>query len=236
MPRFLPAGPSQRAERTDRDPMPSPELWISLLWALAGALLGPALLPVAERLSGTHRQHGTTMPPTVVVPLATAILFGLLAWRVGIRGELLAYSCVAVAGVRLAAIDIAELRLPTRLVWSSCLLTFALFVLAATIDQDGIALLRATTGMVTLPAAYLLLALLSRGGFGMGDVRLAALVGLALGWRSWTAVATGTVLALFYAGTTGLIAITLGRLSKRSPIPYGPAMLAGTFTVILATP
>lgn len=176
------------------------------------------------------------MPPTVVIALVTAILFGLLAWRVGIRGELLAYSCVALASVPLAAIDLAEHRLPTPLIWSSCLATFALFLLTATVDRHGQGLLRGTVGMVALPAAYLVMALLSRGGFGAGDIRLAALVGLALGWQSWTAVATGTVIALGCAGMAGLVAITLGRLSRRSPIPYGPAMLAGTFTVVLTTP
>ncbi len=215
--------------------MPLPELWISLMWALAGALLGRAFLPVSERLCGTRQRGGTVIPPAVVV-LVTAILFGLLAWRVGVRIELLAYSCVALASVPLATIDLSELRLPTPLVWSSCLATFALFLLAATVDRDGQALLRAVTGMVGLPAAYLVMALLSRGGFGMGDVRLAALVGLALGWRSWTAVATGTVVALGYAGVAGMIAIALGRLSRRSLIPYGPAMLAGAFTVVLTGP
>lgn len=215
--------------------MPPSELWITLIWALTGALLGRAFLPVAVQLSGAFRQHRTPTAPAAVIALVTAILFGLLAWRVGARVELLAYSCVALASVPLAAIDIAEFRLPTPLVWSSCLVTFALFILAATVDQNGPALLRAATGMVVLPATYLIMALLSRGGFGMGDVRLAALVGLALGWRSWTALATGTVIALGYAGLASLIAIALGRLSRRSPIPYGPAMLAGTFTAVLTT-
>lgn len=205
------------------------------MWALTGALLGRVFLPVAERLSGPRQRRGAAMPPAAIV-LVTAILFGLLASRVGTRAELLAYSCVALAGVPLAATDLTELRLPIPLVWSSCLATLTLFGIAATIDQAGHALLRAAISMVALPAAYLLIALMSHGGFGAGDVRFAALIGLTLGWRSWTAVATGTVIALVYASLTSLIAITLGRLSKRSPIPYGPAMLAGAFTVVLATP
>lgn len=112
----------------------------------------------------------------------------------------------------------------------------ALFSFAAVADRDDPALLRAITGMVALPSAYLTLAVLSCGGLGMGDIRLAALVGLTLGWRSWTAVAMGTVLALSYAGIAGLVAITLGRLSRHSSLPHGPAMLAGTFTVVLVMP
>lgn len=215
--------------------MTPPELWTSLLWALTGALLGRVFLPVAERLASRRQSRPTTLPPAVIV-LVTAILFGLLAWRVGVRAELLAFSCVALAGVPLATVDLAQLRLPTSLVWCSCLVTFVLLALAAIVDGDGHALLRAVGGMVALPAAYLAIALLSRGGFGAGDVRLAALVGLVLGWRSWTAVTMGTVIALSYAGVASLAAVAVGRLSRRSPVPYGPAMLAGAFTVVLMTP
>jgi leader peptidase (prepilin peptidase)/N-methyltransferase len=84
-----------------------------------------------------------------------------------------------------------------------------LFALAAVVDGHGHALLRAAVGMIGLPATYLTVALLSRGGLGAGDIRLAALVGLALAWRSWTALTTGTLMAFGYACAAGLIAITV---------------------------
>ena len=214
------------------DLMPPSELWTSLVWTLAGAVLGRAFLPVAERLSRTTPCH-RSQPAPAVVALVTAALFGLLAWRLGARAELLPYSCVALASVPLAAIDLAQFRLPTPLVWVSCLGTLVLFTLAATVEQGGHALLRGAGGMVALPAGYLAIALLSRGGLGAGDVRLATLVGLALGWQSWTTVVVGTVIALAYAGVAGLAGVTLGRLSRHSPIPFGPAMLAGALTAVL---
>ncbi len=208
-------------------------LWTSILWALAGAGLDRTCRPMATRLGGIQSPLRTISRPALTM-LATAVLFGLLAWRIGVRAELLAYSCVALAGVSLAAVDIAELRLPSRLIWAACIASIVLFALAAVVDGHGHALFRAAAGMIGLPAAYLTLALLSRGGLGAGDIRLAALVGLALAWRSWTALATGTLMAFGYACVAGLVAITLGQAARNSPIPFGPAMIAGAFTVLLA--
>jgi hypothetical protein len=53
---------------------------------------------------------------TVIPVLATSVLFGLLGWRFGAAIELLAFSALALFGIRLAMIDLAELRLPTALV------------------------------------------------------------------------------------------------------------------------
>jgi leader peptidase (prepilin peptidase)/N-methyltransferase len=205
-------------------------IWTVGGWSLVGALLGRAFQPVAQRLGGTSLRSNR---PTAAV-LSTSILFGLLAWRTGLHTELLAFSCVALTSVPLIAIDLAELRLPTRLIWPTCLVTLALLTAAAAVNHDGQALLRAMIGMLALPTVYLVLALATRGGFGSGDVRLAAVVGLVLAWRSWPVLAAGTMLALALACVTGLVRIALGRASKTAPIPYGPAMITGAFTVLVA--
>jgi leader peptidase (prepilin peptidase)/N-methyltransferase len=205
-------------------------IWTVGAWSLVGALLGGAFHPVAQRLGEVKLRSNRT----VAAALSTSILFGLLAWRTGFHTELLAFSCVALTSVPLMAIDFAELRLPTRLIWPTCLVTLAILTVAAAGNHDGQALLRAVTGMLALPTAYLVLALATRGGFGSGDVRLAAVVGLVLAWRSWPALATGTMLALALACVTGLVKIALGRASRSAPIPYGPAMITGAFTVLVA--
>jgi leader peptidase (prepilin peptidase)/N-methyltransferase len=212
--------------------MPTPTVWFVVTWAVVGAGLGRAFHPLADRIGETRRPERAIRSSTAAI-LTTAILFGLLGWRIGAAIELLAYSCVALASVPLTAIDMAELRLPRRLVSLAGLATIALFAVAAWADRDGPSMLRALAGMLVLTTAYLALALVSRGGLGAGDVRLAALVGLALGWRSWTSLASGTAIALAYAYVTALVAIGLRRMTRHSPMPYGPAMLAGAFTALL---
>jgi leader peptidase (prepilin peptidase)/N-methyltransferase len=226
-------------------------LWISLLWSLTGALLGRAFLPVAERLSGA-RQRETSVPLAIVGPVeriavrptaagraaavsvvVTAALFGLLAWRLSFGAELLAYSALALIGVPLAMIDLAELRLPTALVLPLYPTTVGFLGLAAVIDGAYASMLRATIGMVILPAAYLATALVTRGGIGGGDIRLAGPVGFVLAWESWTAVIIGTVLAFIYANIAILARIANGGANRHTPVPFGPAMLGGMFTAVI---
>jgi leader peptidase (prepilin peptidase) / N-methyltransferase len=202
---------------------------MTLTWAVTGAGLGRAFHPLAVRLTATAT-------PLMVTTLATTVLFGLLAFRMGPCAELLPYSCVVLIGVQLAAIDLAELRLPGRLIWLASGAASILFLLAALRDHNGTALLRALISMAALPAVYLVIAVLTRGGMGAGDIRLAALVGLALGWRSWSALIGGTLIAFGCAVIVGLILIATGRATRTSPIPYGPAMLVGTVVAILAAP
>lgn len=227
-----------------------PELWISLLWSLTGALLGRAFLPLAERLNNAT-QRGTSVSSPFAMPTAqpvvirrtaraaivsvfvTAVLFGLLAWRLGFGAELLAFSALALIGVRLAMIDLAELRLPASLVLPLYPATVGLLGLDAVIDSAYLDLLRAVIGMIVLPGAYLAVALISRGGIGSGDIRLAGPVGLLLAWQSWIAVLIGTVLAFVYANIAVLARIASGRAIRHVQVPFGPVMLGGMFTTVL---
>lgn len=72
----------------------------------------------------------------------------------------------------------------------------------------------------------LLLAILSRGGMGGGDIKLMAVIGMAIGWKL-------TLLALFLAsllgGGIGIVLLLLKLVSRKEPIPFGPFLALGTF-------
>jgi leader peptidase (prepilin peptidase)/N-methyltransferase len=210
--------------------MSTQTMWTILGWAATGFVLSP----VVQRLSdqpGTPQQAGSRT--VVISALVTSVLFGLLAWRFGVTVELLAFSVLALVGMRLAAIDLVELRLPTALIMPLYPAILGLLGLATAVDGTYLDLLRATLGMVVLPAAYLAVAMVSRGGIGAGDVRLAGPVGLVLAWQSWTAVVAGTVIAFVYANIAAMVLISNGRATRHTPLPFGPAMLAGAFTFVL---
>jgi len=164
--------------------------------------------------------------------LATATLFGLTAFRFGSAVETFATSSLVLIGVRLAVIDVARHQLPRALVLPLYPILLALLSLAATTDGRFSDLARATGGMIVLTGAYLAIALLSRGGIGAGDVRLAGPVGLVLAWQSWVAVFFGTVLTFTFGGVMAL-AVGAGRDSREAEIPFGPAMLGGAYTAML---
>ncbi|HEY2100093.1 MAG TPA: A24 family peptidase [Pseudonocardia sp.] len=167
----------------------------------------------------------------------TAVVLGLLGWRVGTRGELLIYGFVAVLGVPLAVIDWCEHRLPRALVWPQLAGTLAGFLVLCLVRQDFEPGLRAFAALAAASGMFLLLALVTAGGIGAGDVSLAAVVGLVTGWIGWAEVA-GALLAASVLGVV-LAAVPATRRDddKRGiVVPFGPCLLLGTLVIVLAVP
>jgi leader peptidase (prepilin peptidase) / N-methyltransferase len=203
-----------------------------LLWALLGAGLGSAQHRGAQRLLALPTQS-PALVAAVPLACATAVLFGLLAWRIELVPDLLAYSGLAVVCVPLAAIDLLERRLPTRLLLPAYPSLGILLGFAALVEGNTAAMLRSLAGMAILFVCYLLIALATHDGLGAADVRLAGLLGLALGWQGWNTLLLGAVLGLLYAGLTGAMMIAARRACWHSLIPLGPALIAGAFTALL---
>ena len=90
----------------------------------------------------------------------------------------------------------------------------------------------AATGV--LYGLYFLLALVYPGGMGWGDVRLAGVLGLFLGWLGWGAVWFGTLAGFLLGSVVGLALMAVGRANCKTALPFGPAMLAGAFLAIFA--
>jgi leader peptidase (prepilin peptidase)/N-methyltransferase len=206
--------------------------WAVPFWAALGALIGTALRRPARALLPTPRQ---AHPLIAAVTLAsiTACLFGLLAWRVGVRPELLAYSALAAVCVPLATIDVLEQRLPAKLLMPAYPIVAALLALAALMGHNGATMLRSIAAMTVLLAFYLTIAFAAPGALGAADIRLAGLLGLALGWPGWTTVIVGTLFGLLYGSLTSATMIALRCATHHTLIPFGPALIAGAFTGLL---
>jgi leader peptidase (prepilin peptidase) / N-methyltransferase len=215
--------------------MSTQTMWTISAWACVGAALGTIIHHISPRPSTQVRLSGASAGPAtskVTSMWTTAVLFGLLAARLGRDHELLAVSTLALVGVPLAAMDLAEHRLPTALITPLYPTVLGHLGLTAMVDHRYADLLRAAAGMLVLPAGYLTLALATRGGIGAGDIRLAGPIGLTLAWHSWTTLATGTLLAFVYASLATTM-ITIGRAATPASVPFGPAMLGGALTTIL---
>jgi leader peptidase (prepilin peptidase)/N-methyltransferase len=201
-------------------------------WAAVGAIAGAAVQPATRRLLTIDNVGVLTARPTT--PLLTAILFGILAWRLGWTLDLIAYSFLAATGVVLAIIDTLEHRLPSTLVLPSFAVLAALFVASAIINAGGADLLRAAAASGAVTGFYVVLALASGGGLGAGDVKLGGLLGLALGWMGWQVVLAGVFLGWCFGGVTWLILRATGVRPRL--LPAGPFLLLGAFVAIGATP
>jgi leader peptidase (prepilin peptidase)/N-methyltransferase len=202
------------------------------VWAVLGSLVGAILTPLARALVlPSNRGHPLLTWP--VSALMTAMLFGLLAWRVGIQVDLAGYSTLAAVAVPLAAIDVVERRLPNVLLLPSIPIVIALFTTAAVVQRDSAGIIRALIGMSALFVIFLSIVVASRGDMGAADARLAGLLGLGMAWHSWAALIAGTVLGLVCAAVAGTVLIATRRATLRTPIPLGPALIAGSLAAVL---
>jgi len=77
------------------------------------------------------------------------------------------------------------------------------------------------------------LGLLSASQLGGGDIKLAGLIGLLLGWLGWGTLLAGASLGFVTAAAVGLVLLTSRRISRRAMISFGPYMLAGAFLAVL---
>ena len=167
-----------------------------------------------------------------VVEVGTAMLFAVVALRFGLAWELPAFLWFAGAAVLLTVIDVQHRLLPNRVLAPALGAGLVLLLLAAVGEQDWDALLRALLGAVALFAGYLVLALISPRSLGMGDVKLAALAGLYLGWLGWGAVVVGGAAGFVVQAVLALGLLSMRRIGLRGELPFGPAMLLGAAIAI----
>jgi leader peptidase (prepilin peptidase)/N-methyltransferase len=194
-------------------------------------------VPVASWVALRGRCAGCGDPISVrypLVELATAALFVAVTVRFGVSWVLPAYLYLAAISVALAAIDLATQRLPNRIVLPSYLVGAALLLGAAAAEADWAAAARALLAMSALYAAYWTLAFVYPDGMGFGDVKLAGLLGLYLGWLGWSSVWIGTLTGFLLGGLAGMALLVTRRATGKTAIPFGPAMLAGALLAVLA--
>ena len=169
-----------------------------------------------------------------LVELACGVLFAVMALRFGFDAVLPAYLYLAAVGLALAMIDIDTKRLPDALTLPSYAVAAVLLGVAAVVDHDGDAALRAVVGAVAMGALYFLLLLAYPAGMGFGDVKLAPVLGAYLGWLSLGSLAVVAFLGFLYGGLVGMAAMAVGKAGRKSKLPFGPFMLLGVLTAVLA--
>jgi len=189
-----------------------------------------ALAPLARCAACGSR----TGPPPLAVEVTTALLLGALAARVH-PGLVLAAACwLALCSVPLAFIDAAVRRLPDVLTGAAFAGTALLLLAAAAASGHWHVLAQSVLGGAALAGFYLVLAVISPSGMGMGDVKAAAALGTMLAWRGWTALIAGGFAGFLLAAVYGIALLISGHATRKQQIPFGPFMLAGAFAVILA--
>lgn len=200
-------------------------------WALVGLFVALLLNRAADCwLSPARLQCGLTRHPRrqLLVLVALPIIFGWLAWRSPIPENTWAAALFAAVLVLLAVIDLEQRRVPNVVV-----LPATLAALAIAWQNDH--LLPAVAGMVAALGFFLAIYGLGRrlygpGALGMGDVKLAGLIGAIVGLQ-WLPHAL--LLGILMAGAAAAGLLLSGRAGRGDLLPYGSLMTLAAITVVL---
>lgn len=134
----------------------------------------------------------------------------------------------------LTFIDLEHRRLPNAIVYPSLVAASAV-ILAGWSLSDAFDPIGALIGATGFSGGLLLVALLSRGGMGMGDVKLAALIGLIVGAVDLPSVGVAAGAAILSGGLVAIIAVIRGA-GRRTAVPFGPMLAFGALTAVIGGP
>ncbi|MCU1418122.1 MAG: prepilin peptidase [Schumannella sp.] len=186
---------------------PLVELGGALFFALVALVLGPSVAA------------STTIAATIAASLV-----------------LVAFLYFAAISLALALIDLDTGRLPNVIVLPAYAVGAALFGTAAVVTGQSGPLIVAAIGATALGLAYLIMFLVFPGGMGFGDVKLAGVIGLFLGYLGWEELIVGSVSAFILGGFFSIALLALRKARAKTGVPFGPWMLGGAWMGILAGP
>lgn len=185
-------------------------------------LTGIDLVPVFSWLflRGKCRTCGSKVSPIYpVIELATGLLFMLSLYVFGFTAELfVAFTLISLLIIIIVS-DLAYMIIPDKvLLFFAPLLVVERVFIPMDLWWDPI--IGAIFGFVLL----LLIAIISKGGMGGGDIKLFFVIGLALGFKLTLVT---FMLATFLGALYGVIGITFGKHKKKQPIAFGPFIAVG---------
>jgi len=166
------------------------------------------------------------------VELATALIFALLCWHYGLSAELgvmIFYACLFII---IFVIDLEHGLILNKVVYPGMVvaLLLALYPWPWLNESMGLRVANAALGGAIGFGIFLLIAIVSRGGMGWGDVKLAALIGLATGFPLvFFAIIMGAILGGIVAGAL----VIAKKRTRRETIPFGPFLALAAMITLL---
>ncbi|MFC1865448.1 prepilin peptidase [Chloroflexota bacterium] len=196
-------------------------------------------------LRGRCRHCRATIPQRVVwVELVSGIAFALLYWHYGFSAELAVMAFYFCLFLVIMVIDLEHKLILNRVVYPAAVIALVFSIFVPDLDiAPGIvintsapqidflpgfisALVGGTTGLLV----FLLIVVASRGGMGWGDVKMAALIGLVLGFPL---VFVAIFLAVVSGGVVATMFLIIKAKGRKQSIPFGPFLSLGALTSLL---
>ena len=180
--------------------------------------------------------HSPISPRYLFVELAGGALFAGAAARLGFNWDLPAFLVLLAGLLALGCIDLELLVLPKKIVYLILAMLAGLLVLAAAVTGDWHNLLVAAICSAAWFVLFFLMNFASPRILGFGDVRLALVLGLGLGWFGWRYVVLGFFAANLIGAIVGVALIGMKKMTRDQPIPYGVFLALGAGLAVFAGP
>lgn len=172
-------------------------------------------------------------PRYPVVELVTGVLFAAVAVRLGPDWAVPGFLVVVAGLVAISAVDLERFIVPNRILYPTLFISAPLLLIAAALDGDWSSARTAAIGGAMAWGLLLAIHLISPRGMGFGDVRLAGLIGMMLGWLSLGHVFVGLFLGFLTASVVGVALIAAKRRGRKDKVPFGPFLAAGAVLAVL---
>lgn len=191
---------------------------VALLSAVAGLLAAPRLARFGD--------HPSRWLNRWLVAAVSALAGGCSAAVANGPVQLITFVILAIGCGWLALVDLATYRLPDRLVFP--LYGVAILGLGFSTIATGHPrrLLAAVITGAAVLAGYFILGLIT-GRLGLGDVKLAGLIGLMLGWAGPSQTALGALAGFAVGAVMAGALLIFRRTDRKADFPFGPAMIIG---------
>lgn len=193
------------------------------------------LVPIGSwvALRGKCRHCGTPIgTEPLIIETATASLFVMFGLKFGADIALIAFCIMGAALVALVWIDLHTTRLPREITYTAMALSAPVLVIAALVNDEPERIWQTALGAAIALAIMWLIYVASRGGMGDGDVRLAPLLGMHLGYLNPGIVPIGLFLGFLLGAVVGVGAMALGGAGRKTALPFGPFLAAGTVLAV----
>ena len=193
-------------------------------------------IPVVSWLLLRGRCRACKQPISIrypLVELATAALFAAVAVRFGESWVVPGYCLFFGALLAISVIDLDHFIVPNRIIYPTLFASVPLLVGAAALDHNWTALEHAIIGGLAGFGAFIVIHFISPNGMGFGDVRLAGVIGVYLGWLGYRQVFLGLFLSMVLGSVIGIGLIVFGGRGRKDAVPFAPFMAAGAVLAVL---
>jgi leader peptidase (prepilin peptidase)/N-methyltransferase len=187
-------------------------------------------------LRGRCRRCGE--PISIEYPLTELATAGLFAAAGALIEPLYAAILVAPFMGLMLAVGLIDARwriVPNRIVYPALGL-YLVAIAAGHLTDGGVNVVTGLVGLGVYALPMLTVAIIVPGGMGMGDVKLAALIGLVLGSRGLGNVAVAAFVGIVGGGVAALVALAVFRYGRKGQIPFGPFLAGGAVVAALVGP